>query len=440
MEATNAKQEDEFAAFVGIDWADRKHTWAMQSGTAMERGTVDHTPEAVEAWAMELGRRFDGRPIAIALEQSRGALLFMLTKYAHLVLFPVHPATLASYRKSFRPSGAKSDPSDADLILELLLHHRANLRRLNPDTLETRTLQFLVEHRRQFVDEQTRYSNRLIAYIKMYFPQILDWFKEINSDVVGDFLEKWPTLEKLQKARQETIRQFLVQHHCRSNNLDGRLEAIRKTVPATLDMAVVSTCSTAAVALVRMLRQLRETIRAYDQQIETVARAHPDFALFDSLPGAGQVMVPRLIAALGTQRERFATANELQSYSGIAPVLVSSGKTAWVRWRWACPKFLRQTFHEWARCSIRYCDWAKAYYDQQRGRGKSAQVAFRSLAFKWMRIVFRLWKDHKPYEEEVYRKALTRRQQSTANSKSITVQLQWKNVGGFSKIAGISLD
>jgi transposase len=337
MEATNTKPGDEFAALVGIDWSDRKHAWSMQSDVGMERGTVDHTPEAVDAWAAELGRRFGGRPIGIALEQSRGALLFMLTKYAHLVLFPVHPGTLANYRKSFRPSGAKSDPSDADLILQLLLHHRAELRRWNPDTTETRTLQLLVEHRRQFVDEQTRYSNRLTAYIKMYFPQILDWFKEINSEIVGDFLEKWPTLEKLQKAREETIREFLGQYRCRSKNMDDRLESMRKTFPATLDLAVVSACSTAAVALVRMLRQLRETISAYDQQIELVARAHPDFAILESLPGAGQVLVPRLIAALGTQRDRFANASELQSYSGIAPILVSSGKTSRVQWRWACP-------------------------------------------------------------------------------------------------------
>jgi hypothetical protein len=46
----------------------------------------------VEAWAADLYRQFGGRPIAIALEQSRGSLLFMLLKYEHLVLFPVHGA------------------------------------------------------------------------------------------------------------------------------------------------------------------------------------------------------------------------------------------------------------------------------------------------------------------------------------------------------------
>ena len=144
MAKTDEQEQTEFAAFIGIDWADRKHAWALQGecGRSIEQGELDHTPEAVDFWAAELARRFSGRPIAVALEQSRGSLLFMLTKYAHLVLFPIHPATSVNYRKGFRPSGAKSDPSDAGLLLDLLVRHREKLRRLDPDTEETRTLQF----------------------------------------------------------------------------------------------------------------------------------------------------------------------------------------------------------------------------------------------------------------------------------------------------------
>jgi hypothetical protein len=104
--------------------------------------------------------------------------------------------------------------------------------------------------------------------------------------------------------------------------------------------------------LVPLLRELRRAIQSYDEQIETTARQHPDFVIFDSLPGAGAALVPRLIAALGIQRDRYSSASELQCYSGIAPVLASSGKQSWVHWRWACSKFLRQTFHEWAAHSI----------------------------------------------------------------------------------------
>jgi hypothetical protein len=159
--------ETEFAALVAIDWADQKHAWMLQvqGSSDREAGTIDHTPEAVDVWAAELALRFGGQPVAVALEQSRGPLVFMLAKYEHLVIFPVHPTTLANYRKSFRPSGAKNDPSDAGLLLDVLTLHRDKLRRLNPDTPETRTLQFLVEERRKLVHEKTRYSNRLPEWI-----------------------------------------------------------------------------------------------------------------------------------------------------------------------------------------------------------------------------------------------------------------------------------
>src|ERR1051326_2965219 len=312
-EATN------FAAFIGIDWADQRHAWAMQTpdGTLLQ-GELEHTPEAVEAWAMELERRFSGQSLAVALEQSRGSLVFMLSKYAHLVLFPVHPTMLVKYREGFRPSGAKSDPSDAAFLVELLVHHRDKLWRLNPDTVETRTLQFLVEGRRKFVNEKTRYSNRLTDCLKMYYPQVLHWFCEVSSEIAGEFLQRWPTLEKLQKERPETLRKFFVQYHsAQSDRVDRRLEEIRQAIPATTDAAVLTACVSNTAALVRILRDLRATIQDYDKQIETLARQHPEFALFDSFPGAGAALVPRLIAALGTQRERYHNAGEVQCYSGL---------------------------------------------------------------------------------------------------------------------------
>jgi hypothetical protein len=157
---------------------------------------LDHTPEALEVWAAGLQQRFGGRPIAVILEQSRGALVYMLTKYPHLVWFPVHPTTAARYRETFAPSGAKSDPSDTDSLLDLWLRHREKWRPLQPDTVETRLLHFLVEERRQTVDERTRQRQRLTACLKLYFPQVLHWFEDVASPLVGDLLQRWPTLEQ----------------------------------------------------------------------------------------------------------------------------------------------------------------------------------------------------------------------------------------------------
>ena len=106
--------EREWAAFAAIDWADQKHFWRLVPAGSQtgEQGELENTPEAVEIWARALEQRFGGRPIAVCLEQKRGALVYMLAKYAHLVLFPVHPTTAARYRETFCTSGAKADPSD----------------------------------------------------------------------------------------------------------------------------------------------------------------------------------------------------------------------------------------------------------------------------------------------------------------------------------------
>ena len=428
--------EPEFAALVAIDWADKKHAWTLHVPGKPDResGNIEHTPESVDVWAAELRLRFASQPIAVALEQSRGPLVFMLAKYDHLVVFPIHPTMLANYRKSFRPSGAKDDPSDAGLLLDVLTLHRNKLRRLNPDTPETRTLQFLVEERRKFVHEKTRYSNRLTSHLKMYFPQVLEWFDEIGSNIAAEFLERWPSLDKLQRARPATIERFFIEHNSRNaERIAERLEQIRNAVPATTDEAVIASCSAAVVAWASLLRQLVIAITDYDEKIDTLAREHPDYTLMNSFPGAGPALTPRLIAALGSQRDRYQTACEIQCYGGIAPVVASSGKQRWVHWRWSCPKFLRQTFHEWALHSVAYSQWARDYYDDQRAKGKRRNTVIRSLAFKWIRILFRCWKDRKPYDETTYCAALVARK-SKDQPADQTVKLQWKNVAGFSKI------
>ena len=132
-------------------------------------------------------------------------------------------------------------------------------------------------------------------------------------------------------------------------------------------------------------------IERLDNEIKQRYKAQQDSVVFDSLPGAGPQLAPRLLAAFGTKRDRYADASALQKYAGIAPVIEQSGKQKWIHWRYSCPTFLRQTFVEWAGLSVRYSFWAKAYYEQQKSRGKPHNTIIRSLAFKWIRIAFRCW-------------------------------------------------
>ena len=426
--------QDKVAAWIGIDWADQKHRWAMriEGETRIQQGDLEHTPEAIEQFVSSLAARFPGQRVAVALEQSRGALIFMLGKYEHLVLYPIHPNTVDHYRKSVYPSGAKSDPGDADLILDLLFTHNTRLRALHPDTVETRTLQLLVEARREAVDDKTRYLNRLTSQLKVFFPQILAWFSTPDTVVVGCLLQKWPTLDKLQQAPVKEVADFLREHRIEDSRIVTLQELIAKAVAAVKDKAVVESSVLVVARIVRQLEVLRQAIAEHDKKIAGLAESHPDYGIFSSLPCAGPAMAPRLIAAFGTQRERYATASAIQCYAGIAPVTESSGKQKWVHWRWACPTFLRQTFHEWAWLSTRKSKWARAFYDQQRERNKSHHAAVRALAFKWLRILFRCWKDRVPYDETRY--VLTLQKRASARP----VEMRFKNVAGFTKLDGFS--
>jgi hypothetical protein len=440
---TTNDTNEQFAARIGLDWADQKHFWSMcTSDGKRQRGETDNTPEAVEVWACELGQRFGGRPIAVALEQARGSVIAMLSKYSHLVLFPVHSTSMANYRKSFSPSGAKSDYQDADLILDLLTRHPEKLKCLHPDTVETRQLQFLTEQRRKLVDLHTSQVQYLIDWLKQVFPQVLQWFDKPSTALVEAFLLRWPTLQNVQKASPKVVLKFLHQHNCRSEERNQqRLAEIRQALPATHDPALLSSGVLCVQNSVRILAEMRKGIANFDRQIAETFQAHPDRAIVQSFPGAGPVLEPRLIAAVGTQRDRFESADNLTAYTGIAPVTESSGNACWIHWRWACPTFVRQTFHEWADCSIQTCAWARAYYDKQRARGKGHHAAIRALAFKWIRIFFRCWRDRVPYDEQRYLQSIAARAANgvpSENSTRTKPTVVLKTCGSFKKLAALS--
>ncbi|HSF30777.1 MAG TPA: IS110 family transposase [Candidatus Tectomicrobia bacterium] len=403
---------DTFAAFVGIDWADAKHDVCLQAAGSSKRACfqLDHTPAAIDAWVTTLRTRFNGSPIAVCLERTKGSLVFALRKDDFLILFPLNPLTLARYREAFTPSRAKDDPTDAALQLELLLTHRDKLQPLNPQSPAMRAIEQLVEQRRRVVGDKVRSTHRLTSTLKNYFPQVLQWFPDKDTPIFCDFLSRWPTLKAAQLARRSTLETFFRDHHVRSADIVAqRLHAIKAATPLTTDEGVIAPHAVLVQALVNQLRVTLEAIATFDTAIAQRAQSHPDFPLFQALPGAGPVFASRLLVAFGEQRERYATAAEFQKYAGIAPVTERSGKKAWVHWRLQCPTFLRQTFVEWAAESIRHSFWARVYYQQQRDKGKAHQAAVRALAFKWIRILSRCWQDRTLYDESVYLNALNNR-------------------------------
>ena len=404
--------EERFAAFVGIDWADAKHDLCPQAFGCDKRESsiVKNTPEATEAWVSALRRRFGGKPVAICLELSKGPLVYALAEYDFVVLFPANPLTVARFGEAFATSRAKDGPSDAQLQLELLLKHLDRLEPLKPLSPAIRALEQLVEHRRRLVGDKVRLRHRPSSVLKNCFPQLLEWFKDRDTTRCCGFLTRWPTLKAVQQARSSTHERFFHVHHVRSAALTAqRIGAIKSALALTTDEAVIAPNALLTQTLVTQLRVVLSAIEQFDEQIAHRARRHPDFALFDALPGAGPALAPRLLVAFGDQRGRYACAGDLQKNAGIAPVTERSGQHCSLHWRWRCPKFLRQTFVEWSAKSIHHFFWARAYYQQKSTQGQSHQAAVRALAFKWIRILFRCWQDRRPYDESVYLRALQER-------------------------------
>lgn len=399
--------------FIGIDWADQEHVLCWIDPQTQRQGheTLRQEPEAIADWVASLQQRFSGHRIMIALEQSRGALIAGLAGFDQLELYPVNPKQLASYRDAVFPSGGKNDPGDAALLARFLQGHHQRVRRWQPDDSQTREIAELSELRRKLVEERKRVVLQLRSSLKLYFPLILKLSgRELHNDLILDLLRRWPTLQALQRVHPKTLRTFLKEHGL--GNADQQTEfinAVRAAVPLTRDQALIGPRAKYVQTLVQQIRELNKSIGEFDEQLQTLVATHPDEELFRSLPGAGDALVPRLIAAFGSDRQRFETPEQIQCYSGIAPITKQSGKSRHVNKRVACPKFPRQTFHEFADHARKWSGWSKAYYKMKRAAGAKHHAAVRALAYKWIRIIFRMWKTNTPYSEATYIEQLQRK-------------------------------
>jgi transposase len=400
------------AACIGLDWADAQHDVCLHAAGAERREclVLAHSPEALDAWVQTLRTRFHGEPVAVCRELKKGPMVSARRQYAFLVLLPVHPFPLAKYRAAFTPSRAHDDPTDAARQVELLLKHRDKLTPLTPQSPTMRAFAQLVAHRRRLGGDKVRCTNRLTSALKNSFPHVLQWFQEKDTGIFCDVLSRWPTRKAAQLARRTTLEPCFRAHHVRAADvIKTRIEAIKSAMALTTDGGGIAPNALVVQALVAPLRGTLQAMTDCDNASADHAQGHPDFPWFAALPGAGAVFAPRLLVAFGAQRERYASAAELQTYAGMAPVTARSGKKSWVHWRLQCPKFLRPTFVEWAAASIRHSFWAQAYYQPQRDQGKAHQAAVRAFAFTWLRLLYRCWQERTPDDASIYLQALKRR-------------------------------
>jgi transposase len=406
-------QQTQYALLLGIDWADVEHEVCWWNSMTQQRDhqKVKQDPNALHDWLGTLQQQYPGQKIAIAVEQKQGALIHGLREYDFIDIYPVNPATSAQYRNAFHTSGAKDDPGDAELILDILSFHRDKLMRLQPEDPLTRQLQILTRKRRDAVNLRTRLNNQLKDLLKQYYPLFLRICgRDLFAPIACRLLLEYPCFDDLKAADPQELRQLYRSYGCwQEAVITRRLQRIQQARPLTTDPALIQSAMIEACMRAHLLLELREHINNYDRTIAQLFPTHPDAKIFASFPGAGPVFAPRLLAAFGSDRNRFQSPDEVQNTMGISPVKKASGQSFRVTWRKACPKFLRQSFQEYANESMLHSLWAKAYYQMQRDRGNHHHAAVRALAFKWIRIMFRCWKTHSPYHEMSYLKSLQKR-------------------------------
>jgi len=394
--------------FVGFDWAQETH-----DVVAVDRdGKIVLTltfPDTAEGWAQWRAKTAPLGKIGVAIETSRGPAVERLLEAGGTV-FPMNPKAAERFRDRKAPSGVKDDLLDAWSFADALRTDGHGWRPLRPEDPQTQLLRILCRDEIGLIEQRTALVNQLRQALHEYYPAALEAFADWTIPSAWAFVAQFPTPELLARAGRRRWQTFLhTQRLYRSTTAEERLAIFaRATQFASPSVAVTSAKSLLAVTLVHQLQTLQKHMDEYRRRIEQAFAEHPDSGLFGSLPGGGRKLAPRLLGEIGAHREVFESAQSLQCYAGTAPVTNQSGKRCFVHVRRACNKVLRTTVHLWVNESRRKCAWAEAYYQQKKSRGCGHAHALRCLGQRWLKILWRMWQEHVPYDEALHMRSLAR--------------------------------
>ena len=385
--------------YIGVDWADQAHAlWVVdERGERVWSTEVEETEEGLS----ELGqwlytRRSEGVELWASIEKPEGRIVDFLLDHGVMV-YPINPKALDRARDRFRMSGAKSDPFDARVLAEFLRTDHRHLRPLLPSSEQAQELKLLTRDHQRLVRHQSRLLNQLKATLKEYYPRPLKVFGDLSTASALDFLERYPTPEAL---TPQGWQEFAAAHRWPRTRVSQAWELLSQP-PITVPAHVARAKSRLLRALVAQLRLIGATLGEYKAEIKDLFPSMPVAEVARSLPGGKSgVSVPSLWAELGDAPGRWESFQHLQGQAGAVPVTKRSGKSSVVHFRFACNKRLRHAVNQLAFLSLRYSTWAPAYYRQQRRKGHTHQQSLRALGAKWLKIIFVMWRDQTPYNEE----------------------------------------
>lgn len=395
------KDWKDISHYAGFDWARDHHAVVIVNaqGEIVADFEFEHS---LEGWTKFREKTAAWPNLAVTIETSQGAVVDQLLQRDYTV-YPVNPVAAESYRKRKAPTGTKTDHIDGWGLADALRmdgHNWKVLRSMDPLTQQ---LRLLCRDEVLLIEQRTTLVNQLQQALLEYFPAALEAFEDWTCSFAWDFIIQFPTADALVQAGQRRWQKFLHTHKLwRPETVEKRLAIFAQADQFKASPAISKAKSQLALSLCHLLRTLDQQLDQYRKQIEQLFKDHPDHDLFGSLPGAKQVLAPRLLAAIGNDPERYGHANVLQCFAGTAPIRFQSGQINRTRMRWACDQSLRNTVHLWANCFRRASAWGQTYYQKKREQGMSHACALRCLGQRLLKILFKMLTDRKPYDAELH--------------------------------------
>ena len=387
--------------YFGIDWSENHHNLCIQSelGATISELELRHTLEGFEQ--LDLERRKLGVPAAdclVAIETSHNLLVDYLLDRDYVV-YLIPPQATDGYRSRRRASGARTDETDAAVLAKALRTDRDCHRRLRPNS--TLTQQILAQVRLLEVLRRSiqRQSSQLRAVLLRIYPQALGLFGSLTAQINLHFLMTYPTANEAQALSQSEFETFCRNHrYYQAGRISQRYTHLLAPAPEANPSAVEAYRDQVRILAELLLPQVQHRVDAL-ATLRRLSAQHPDAFIFESLPGAGDLLAPSLLAKFGDHRDRLPTPGSVQALAGTCPVTASSGKRKTVKFRRGCDKEFRRIAQQFARSSLKQSGWALAYWRDVRPHCASDSDAYRRLANRWLAITWKIWQDRKPYDE-----------------------------------------
>jgi transposase len=386
--------------FVGLDWASREHAVCAvdEAGVVKTRFTVAHTAAGLAELTSRLGKLGSPAELSIAIERPTGLLVDTLVDGGFVVV-PIHPNAVKASRPRYSAAQGKTDLGDAYLLADVLRTDGHRFRSLSPLSDETKALRALVRLRDDLVAQRVALGNQLRCLLGEFWAGAATIFADVDSPIALEFLDRYPTPQAAASLGEKRMAAFVARHgYCGRRSAVELLERMRGAptgVAGDLEAEAKGEC---VRALVAVLRPLVAQIQIITASVEHAVDAHPDGRIVTSLFRGGRVCAAQILAELGDDRARFASADQLAAEGGAAPVTRESGKHRAVSFRWACNKRLRAALGCLADISRHTSPWADELYKRARDRGCNHPHAVRIVARAWCRVLWTCWQKRTPYD------------------------------------------